>query len=81
MQAYTNLSCERIAQEHKAERKKLDEFSKQQISAANGDAFGVFLVSVPTGSVAGGDKEGEVVVSKGKVSAMESAALSNGCKL
>ena len=81
MQAYTNLSCERIAQEHSKEKKKLDDLSKQQISAANGDAFGVFLVGVPIGSVAGGDKEGEVAVSKGKVSAMESAALSKGCKL
>ena len=41
----------------------------------------MFLVGVPIGSVAGGDKEGEVAVSKGTVSAMESAALSKGCKL
>jgi type IV pilus biogenesis protein CpaD/CtpE len=81
MQAYTNLSCPQIASEHNKEKVKLDGLSKQQISAANGDAFGVFLVGVPIGSVAGGDKEGEVAVSKGKVSAMESAALSKGCKL
>ncbi|MGM4910472.1 hypothetical protein [Rhizobium sp. 768_B6_N1_8] len=81
MQAYTNLSCQQIASEHAKEKVKLDGLSKQQISAANGDAFGVFLVGVPIGSVAGGDKEGEVAVSKGKVSAMESAALSKGCKL
>ncbi len=81
MQAYTNLSCPQIASEHSKEKVKLDGLSKQQISAANGDAFGVFLVGVPIGSVAGGDKEGEVAVSKGKVSAMESAALSKGCKL
>ena len=55
--------------------------SKQQISAANGDAFGVFLVGVPIGSVAGGDKEGEMAASKGKVSAMQSAGMSKGCKL
>ncbi len=81
MQAYTNLSCPQLAQLHTTEKKKLDDLSKQQISAANGDAFGVFLVGVPIGSVIGGDKEGEVAVSKGKVSAMESAALSKGCKL
>ncbi|MBY3099844.1 hypothetical protein E0I74_29900 [Rhizobium laguerreae] len=63
------------------EKAKLDDLSKQQISAANGDAFGVFLVGVPIGSVAGGDKEGEIAASKGKVSAMQSAGMSKGCKL
>jgi type IV pilus biogenesis protein CpaD/CtpE len=81
MAAYTNLSCQALAVELRKEQVKLDGLSKQQISAANGDAFGVFLVGVPIGSVAGGDKEGEVAVSKGKVSAMQSAGLSKGCKL
>ncbi|RFB93591.1 hypothetical protein B5K11_13800 [Rhizobium leguminosarum bv. trifolii] len=81
MAAYTNLSCEALAGELKRERAKLDDLSKQQISAANGDAFGVFLVGVPIGSVAGGDKEGEIAASKGKVSAMQSAGMSKGCKL
>ncbi|MBB4193364.1 hypothetical protein GGE45_003059 [Rhizobium aethiopicum] len=65
----------------KVEKAKLDDLSKQQISAANGDAFGVFLVGVPIGRVAGGDKEGEIAASKGKVSAMQSAGMSKGCKL
>ncbi|EJB07928.1 hypothetical protein Rleg9DRAFT_6951 [Rhizobium leguminosarum bv. trifolii WSM597] len=81
MAAYTNLSCQALAVELKKEQVKLDGLSKQQISAANGDAFGVFLVGVPIGSVAGGDKEGDVAVSKGKVSAMQSAGMSKGCKL
>ncbi|PDS85438.1 hypothetical protein E0H54_27010 [Rhizobium leguminosarum bv. viciae] len=81
MAAYTNLSCEALAAELKKERAKLDDLSKQQISAANGDAFGVFLVGVPIGSVAGGDKEGEIAASKGKVSAMQSAGMSKDCKL
>ncbi len=79
--AHTNLSCEALAAELKQERAKLDDLAKQQISAANGNAFGVFLVGVPIGSVAGGDKEGEIAASKGKVSALQSACMSKGCKL
>jgi len=78
MAAYTNLSCQALAVELKKEQVKLDGLSKQQISAANGDAFGVFLVGVSIGSVAGGDKEGDVAVSKGKISAMQSAGIEQG---
>lgn len=60
MAAYTNLSCEALAVEHKKEKAKLDDLSKQQISAANGDAFGVFLVGVPIGSVAGETRKGKL---------------------
>lgn len=39
---------------------------KQQSSAATGDALGVFLIGVPTTSLTGGDKAGEIAVEKGK---------------
>ena len=79
MQAYTNYSCEQLAQEMLKEQTSLSAVSKQQNDAANGDAFGVFLIGVPMSSTFGGDKEGQVSVQKGKVQAIQSAMMSKGC--
>lgn len=80
MAAYTNLDCQQLAQEQIKEQTNLAALSKSQNDAANGDAFGVFLIGVPIGSVAGADKEGDVAVSKGKVQAIQSAMMNKGCK-
>ena len=80
MAAYTNLSCQALASELVKERSTLASLSKQQNEAATGDAVGVFLIGVPASSTFGGDKEGQVAVSKGKVNAIENAAKSKGCK-
>lgn len=79
MAAYTGQSCPQLSQELLTERGKLASLSKSQSQAATGDAVGVFLVGVPASSVFGGDKEGEIAVSKGKVVAIESALKSKGC--
>ncbi|MDI6025605.1 hypothetical protein QBK99_05230 [Corticibacterium sp. UT-5YL-CI-8] len=80
MAAYGNLDCAGLAQELIKERNALTSLSKQQHEAATGDAVGVFLVGVPMSSTLGGDKEGQVAVSKGKVNAMESSIKAKGCK-
>ncbi|WEX91780.1 hypothetical protein PZN02_006102 (plasmid) [Sinorhizobium garamanticum] len=80
MAAYSNQSCEGLAQELLKEQANLAAVSKQQNQAATGDAVGVFLVGVPMSSTFGGDKEGQVAVSKGKVNAIESSIKSKGCK-
>ncbi|MBP1886453.1 hypothetical protein [Sinorhizobium mexicanum] len=80
MAAYSNQSCEGLAQELLKEQANLAAVSKQQNQAATGDAVGVFLVGVPMSSTFGGDKEGQVAVSKGKVNAIESSLKSKGCK-
>jgi len=77
--AYSNESCEALAQELIQEQKTLAALSKAQHSAATGDAVGVFLVAVPIGSLVGADKEGDIAVSKGKVNAMELAIKQKGC--
>lgn len=81
MEAYAGLSCPQLAQAHANEKARLAGLSAAQDSAATGDAVGVFLIGVPTASAFGGDKEGEVAVSKGKVQAMEAAALRKSCPL
>lgn len=79
MDAYSNQSCEQIAQALTTEQENLAALSKSQNQAATADAVGVFLIGAPLGSVTGGDKEGSIAVSKGKIQAMESARLSKGC--
>lgn len=80
MAAYSNQNCQGLAQELVSEKGKLAALSKAQNNAANGDAFGVFLIGVPMSSTFGGDKEGDVSVSKGKIVAIESAMKAKGCK-
>jgi hypothetical protein len=80
MAAYTGDSCATLARELVTEQEKLATLSKAQHDAANGDAFGVFLIGVPLGSVTGGDKEGEVAVQKGRVVAIQSAMKSKNCE-
>jgi len=79
MAAYTGQSCAALKSVMAKEKAILHAVSKQQHDAANGDAFGVFLIGVPMSSTFGGDKEGQVAVSKGKVQAIENAMKSKGC--
>lgn len=79
MAAYTGQSCPALQTEMAKEKAVLSAVSKQQHEAANGDAFGVFLIGVPMSSTFGGDKEGQVAVAKGKVQAIENAMKSKGC--
>lgn len=79
MDAYTGMSCEKLATELVTEETTLATLSKSQKQAATGDAVGVFLVGVPLASATGGDKEGSIAVSKGKVEAMKAARLKKGC--
>lgn len=79
MAAYSNSDCQQLATELIKEQSTLASLSKQQNSAATGDAVGVFLVGVPMSSTFGGDKEGQVAVSKGKVNAIESSIKAKGC--
>ncbi|GES49879.1 hypothetical protein Rhsp01_52990 [Rhizobium sp. NBRC 114257] len=80
MAAYSNLDCVGLTRELNTEQGKLTALSKDQNNAANGDAFGVFLVGVPMSSVTGGDKEGLISVTKGKVLSIQNTMKAKGCK-
>lgn len=58
------------------ERAQLAALSARQRDAQMGDAFGVFLIGVPVSSLGGGDREGDIATSKGKVLALESRLTS-----
>tara|TARA_R110000751_G_scaffold307857_3_gene432890 strand:- start:32202 stop:32447 length:246 start_codon:yes stop_codon:yes gene_type:complete len=76
---YTLMECSKLSDELTREQQNLDTLSRAQNDAATGDALGVFLVGLPLASATGGDKEGLIAVSKGKVQALESAKLRKGC--
>jgi len=80
MSAYTGQNCSVLAQELVQERSTLAVVSNKQKNARVGDTIGVFLIAVPASSVFGGDKAGDVAVSKGKVQAIEMAMKSKSCK-
>nr|WP_314094223.1 hypothetical protein [uncultured Shinella sp.] len=81
MAAYGNLNCEQLGQEYVKEQSNLAALSKQQNQAATGDAFGVFLIGVPASSLTGGDKEGQIAVSKGKATAIEFSMKAKSCAI
>lgn len=76
--AYDGVTCRKASELLSVEREKLVALSKQQNSAATGDAFGVFLLGVPLSSVGGGDKAGEIGSTKGKIVALENRTLRCG---
>ncbi|RAX40746.1 hypothetical protein [Rhizobium tropici] len=80
MAAYSNLDCPALSRELTTEQGKLTALSQDQNNAANGDAFGVFLVGVPMSSLTGGDKEGLISVEKGKVISIQNTMKAKGCK-
>lgn len=80
MAAYQGLTCEQLASELIKEQQNLIATSKQQEQAATGDALGVLVFGIPVSSAAGGDKEGQVAVAKGKVQSIENTLKSKGCK-
>ncbi|MES0811353.1 hypothetical protein ABLO27_17840 [Roseibium sp. SCPC15] len=79
--AYTGQSCTNLTKELAHEKDRLDDLEDAQRSAQTGDAIGVFLVGIPISSATGGDKEGDLAVSKGKVQSIELAMKSKNCRM
>ena len=76
--AYDGISCSKARTLLAQEQSNLAALSDQQRSAATGDAVGVFLLGVPMASVTGGDNEGQIASSKGKIDALQARLLSCG---
>ena len=77
--AYSNMDCQTLATTLTNEKNTLAILSKSQNSAATADAVGVFLVGIPAASLTGGDQEGDIAVSKGKIVALEATQQGKGC--
>ena len=75
---YQGISCSKASQLLTVERQTLAALSVQQENAVAGDAIGVFLLAIPMSSLSGGDKEGAIATSKGKINALEARLLTCG---
>lgn len=73
--AYAEANCNQSRNDLVAERQNLETLSAAQRNAATGDAIGVFLIGVPTSSLTGGNKAGDIATSKGKILALESRVM------
>lgn len=76
--AFAAHDCRAAAADLTAERQRLAGLEQAQRNAATGDAIGVFLIGVPTSSLTGGNKAGEIGSSKGKIIALEARVASCG---
>lgn len=69
--AFNGMDCNAASVELKNARANETALSAEQRSAVAGDAIGVLLLGIPTASLFGGDKEGQLAVEKGRVIALE----------
>ena len=74
--AFANISCTDARTMLDQERQTLAALESAQQGAVVGDAIGVFLLALPVSSLTGGDREGEIATSKGKVVALEARLAS-----
>ena len=63
------LSCSVASSRLATERARYAELAQLQRNAATADAIGVFIAFVPLGNLTGGNKEGLIAESKGKIAA------------
>jgi hypothetical protein len=77
--AYSGLTCDQLAGEHRSTDATLTQLSADQRQAVTGDAVGVFLIGVPVSSLTGADKEGMIAQKKGELVAIQSAERNQKC--
>ncbi|UWQ59993.1 hypothetical protein K3722_07635 [Leisingera caerulea] len=78
--SYDKLSCKSASALYDEEAAKVPSLVSQQKAAVTGDAIGVFLLAVPVSSLSGGDMEGEIATSKGKLNALDARMQECGIK-
>lgn len=80
MAAYASMNCATLQAERTSVYETQTQQYKEQTKAATTDAMSVVLIGLPVSSVTGGNVEGDLSVTKGKIIAIEAAQKSNGCE-
>ena len=78
--SYTKMNCSQLAKHEVQQSQLLAALSADQIKAASGDAWGVFLLGLPISTMSGADKETEIAVAKGRLDAIERQKTAKTCK-
>lgn len=73
---FQSVPCADASRMYQSERATLATLDRAQDAAVAGDALGVFLLGVPTSSLTGGDQEGQIAATKGKMLALEARLAS-----
>lgn len=76
---YQNLSCAQLAEEMARVNAAYAVAAQQQNDAATGDAWGVFLIGMPTSTLSGSNVAAQVASLKGQQEALHQSAIRKNC--
>ncbi|MDG3040422.1 hypothetical protein [Roseicyclus marinus] len=76
---YTSFNCSQLAAEEIRVSQQLENLSADQRRAANGDAWGVFLLGLPISSMSGNDAETGIAIARGQLQAIDQQQLTRRC--
>lgn len=76
---YNRNSCSQLKKKELAQNQELEKLSAKQNAAKKADAWGVFLIGLPTATMSGNDQETAIAVTKGKIQAIETQKLRKNC--
>jgi hypothetical protein len=76
---YESLSCRQIAEERARVDAAYVQAAQAQNDAATGDAWGVFLIGMPTSTLSGSNIAAQVAHLKGQQEALHQASLRKNC--
>lgn len=76
---YTSMSCTELSSLHTVDVSKLQTEDVEQRSARRSDAWGVLLLGLPVGRMAGGNRADEIAELKGEIIAIGSTFRSHHC--
>lgn len=76
---YGDFSCSQLAAEETRISQELANLSANQRRAANGDAWGVFLLGLPLSSMSGNDQETAIAVARGRLQAIDERQVALRC--
>jgi hypothetical protein len=77
---YQSYTCVQLGQEKARLEQAYTVTAKAQNDARTGDAWGVFLLGMPTSSLSGGNVAAEVASLKGQMVAVDKTIITKGCQ-
>lgn len=76
---YQSYSCKQLGEERARLEQAYTTTAKAQEDARTGDAWGVFLIGMPTSSLSGGNVAAEVASLKGQMVAVDKTLITKNC--
>lgn len=76
---YQSYTCVQLGQEKARLEQAYAVTAKAQSDARTGDAWGVFLIGMPTSSLSGGNVAAEVASLKGQMTAVDKTIITKNC--